>query len=267
MQRLTILFVLLMFVLAACAGDPTPDATEEPVATAEAEMESTEEAEMDDMEATEEAEMDDMEATEEAEMDDMEATEEAEMDDMEATEEAAMDDMEIATSWTCPEGFEGQELNIYNWSTYIAEDTVPNFEELCGVTVNYDTYESDEAMLTRIRQGNPGYDIVVPSGDSIAVMAREELLIPLDRDAIPNFVNLSDALTGAPYDPDNVYSVPYQWGTVGIGYNTETIPDGITTWAELFAYDGTVAWLDDRRAMFGVALDYSWIRCQYNQRR
>lgn len=229
MRRLTILFVLLMFVLAACAGDPTPEATEEPIATAEVESAETEES-------------------------DMEATEEADMDDVEATEEAAMDDMEIATSWTCPEGFEGQTLNIYNWSTYIAEDTVPNFETLCGVTVNYDTYESDEAMLTRIRQGNPGYDIVVPRGDSIAVMSREELLIPLDRDAIPNFANLIDTLTGAPYDPDNVYSVPYQWGTVGIGYNTETIPNGISTWAEVFAYEGTVAWLDDRRAMFGVAL-------------
>ena len=53
-------------------------------------------------------------------------------------------------------------LSIFNWSTYIAEDTVPNFEEACGVTVNYDIYESNEAMLARIRQGNPGYDIIVP---------------------------------------------------------------------------------------------------------
>ncbi|MGB7339306.1 MAG: spermidine/putrescine ABC transporter substrate-binding protein [Phototrophicaceae bacterium] len=221
MRRLTILLALLMLVLAACAGDPTPEATDEPVAT-----EDVQEA---DAETTEEVEM-------------------------EATEEAAMDEMEIATSWTCPEGFEGQELSIYNWSTYIAEDTVPNFEELCGVSVEYSTFESDEAMLTRIRQGNPGFDIVVPSGDTIAVMAREELLIPLDRAAIPNFVNLSENLLGAAYDPDNTYSVPYQWGTVGLGYNTEKFPDGLTSWAELFAYDGPVAWLDDRRAMFGVAL-------------
>ena len=161
---------------------------------------------------------------------------------------------EIATDWTCPEGFEGQELSIYNWTTYIADDTIPNFEELCGVTVEYTTYESDEAMLTRIRQGNPGFDIVVPSGDTVAVMAREELLIPLDRDAIPNFANLTEGLLGAPYDPENEWSVPYQWGTVGLGYNTEKFPDGISTWAELFEYDGPVAWLDDRRAMFGVAL-------------
>lgn len=161
---------------------------------------------------------------------------------------------EIATTWTCPEGFEGQELSIYNWSTYIADDTIPNFETLCDVAVIYTTFESDEAMLTRIRQGNPGFDIVVPSGDTIAVMAREELLIPLDMDAIPNFANLTEGLLGAPYDPENEWSVPYQWGTVGIGFNTEKFPDGISTWAELFEYDGPVAWLDDRRAMFGVAL-------------
>lgn len=248
MRRLAILLLLLMFVLAACATEDAGDSdVEEPVATEEVVEEAeSETADDEETEATEEA-MDDeeMEATEEA-MDD------EEMED--SDDEAMADDMEMATSWTCPEGFEGQQLSVYNWSTYIAEDTIPNFEELCGVTVEYTTFESDEAALTRIRQGNPGFDIIVPSGDTIAVMAREDLLIPLDRDAIPNFANLSENLVGAPYDPENEFSVPYQWGTVGIGYNTEKLPDGITTWAELWAYDGPVAWLDDRRAMFGVAL-------------
>ncbi len=156
--------------------------------------------------------------------------------------------------WGCPDGFDGQTLSVFNWSTYIAEDTIPNFEELCGVTVNYDIFESDETMLSRIRQGNPGYDIVVPSGDTIAIMAREELLVPLDMDAIPNFDNLNPQLLDAPYDPGNVYSVPYQWGTVGLGYNTEVFPDGVSSWEELYTHDGPVAWLDDRRATFGVAL-------------
>jgi len=72
---------------------------------------------------------------------------------------------DMMEAWSCPEGYEGQTLSIFNWSTYIAEDTVPNFEAACGVTVNYDIYESNEDMLARIRQGNPGYDLVVPSGD------------------------------------------------------------------------------------------------------
>lgn len=236
MRRLSILFVLLLFVLAACA---TADTNDTGNTGDEADPVTTEEV-------VEETEMAEDEATEEAMSDD---------EEMEATEDAdATGDTEIATSWTCPEGFEGQELSVYNWSTYIAEDTIPNFETLCGVSVEYTTFESDEAALTRIRQGNPGFDIIVPSGDTIAVMAREDLLIPLNRDAIPNFANLSESLTGASYDPENEYSVPYQWGTVGIGYNTEKLPDGITTWEELWAYDGPVAWLDDRRAMFGIAL-------------
>ena len=168
----------------------------------------------------------------------------------------AQDDEEMAEiePWVCPEGYEGQELSVFNWSTYIAEDTIPNFEQACGVTVNYSIYESDEAMLSRIRQGNPGYDIVVPSGATVARMIRDDLLIPLDKDLIPNIENMSEDLLDAPYDPGNEYSVPYQWGTIGLGYNTEAIPEGISSWEDLFTYDGPVAWLEDRRAVMGIAL-------------
>lgn len=157
-------------------------------------------------------------------------------------------------AWTCPEGYEGQTLSIFNWSTYIAEDTIPNFEEACGVTVNYDIYESGEVLLARIRQGNPGYDLIVPSGSTVQIMIREELLIPLDKDLIPNIANVTEALLGQPYDPENEYSLPYQWGTIGVGYSTEAVPDGITSWEDVWTFDGSVAWLDDRRAIFGIAL-------------
>ena len=76
--------------------------------------------------------------------------------DTEETEEPEIE------PYVCPEGFEGQELHVYNWSTYIAENTVPDFEEACGVTVTYDIFESADDMLARIRQGNPGYDIIFP---------------------------------------------------------------------------------------------------------
>ena len=156
--------------------------------------------------------------------------------------------------WACPEGYEGQTLSVFNWSTYIAEDTIPNFEELCGVTVNYDLFESNEAMLARIRQGNPGYDIVVPSNDTVALMIREELLVPLDFELIPNMANVDPIFLDPSYDPGNLYSLPYQWGTIGVGYNVEAVPDGITSWEDVWNYDGSVAWLDDRRSLFGFAL-------------
>jgi spermidine/putrescine transport system substrate-binding protein len=143
---------------------------------------------------------------------------------------------------------------VFNWSTYIAEDTIPNFEEACGVTVNYSIFESNEAMLARIRQGNPGFDIVVPSGATVAQMIRDDLLIPLNKELIPNIENVSEDLLEPPYDPGNEYSVPYQWGTIGLGYNTEALPEGISSWEEMFEYDGPVAWLEDRRAVMGIAL-------------
>ena len=158
------------------------------------------------------------------------------------------------TSWTCPEGFEGQSLTVYNWTTYIAEDTIPTFEELCGVTVQYDTFPTDDDMLARIRQGNPGYDIVVPSATVLSLMIAEGLVEELDKENIPNFDNLADTFIGLPFDPENAYSVPYQWGTIGIGYNTEVVEGEVTSWDDMFSYDGSVSWLEDVRSMLGVAL-------------
>lgn len=156
--------------------------------------------------------------------------------------------------WVCPPGFEGQRLSVFNWSTYIADNTIPDFETACGVTVVYDIFESNEAMLARIRQGNPGYDIVVPSGNTVGLMIEENLLIPLNKDLIPNLANVSPELLDPPYDPGSLYSVPYQWGTIGIGYNTEMVGE-VTSWEDLWNYPGRVAWLDDRRSMFGIALN------------
>ncbi len=158
------------------------------------------------------------------------------------------------TSWTCPEGFAGQTLTVYNWTTYIAEDTIPNFEALCGVRVQYDTFPTDDDMLARIRQGNPGYDVVVPSSAVLALMIEEGLVLPLDKANIPNFANLDDEFLGLYYDPNDDYGVPYQWGTIGIGYNIERVGFEITSWEQMFAYQGAVSWLEDTRGMIGVAL-------------
>jgi spermidine/putrescine transport system substrate-binding protein len=157
--------------------------------------------------------------------------------------------------WACPEGFEGQTLNVYNWGFYIAEDTVANFQELCGVTVNYDVYISNEDLIARLLQGNPGYDIVIPTGYAVQVMIEEGLLTPLDPDAIPNIANISPDLLDQSFDPGNVYSVPYQWGTIGIAYNRTAVGEDITSYEQLFTYDGPVAWLEDVRGMLGIALN------------
>jgi len=156
--------------------------------------------------------------------------------------------------WLCPGDFAGQELHIYNWSTYIAETTIPQFEEACDVTVTYSTYSSNEDMLTRIRLGNPGYDVIFPGNYIIPVMIREELLIPLDLDALPNVVNVRPEFLERESDPGNLYSVPYLVSSLGVGYNTEIFPDGIQSWEQVWNHDGPVAWIDDPRIMLGVAL-------------
>lgn len=109
-------------------------------------------------------------------------------------------------------------------------------------------------MLARIRQGNPGYDIVVPSGTIMVLMINEGLLEPLNLENIPNVANLDDTFLDLPFDPGNQYSLPYQWGTVGIGYNRTRVGGEITSWREMFAYEGPVSWLEDVRGIMGVAL-------------
>lgn len=157
------------------------------------------------------------------------------------------------TAWACPEGFSGQTLNVYNWTTYIAEDTIANFEKLCGVKVVYDTFPTDGDMLSRLRQGNPGYDVTFPSTSTLPLMIDEGLLEPLNKEQIPNIANLDADLLDTPSDPGNVYSFPYQWGTIGIGYNKTKVGREIGSWQDLFTYNGPVSWIEDPRAMIGIA--------------
>jgi len=173
-----------------------------------------------------------------------------------AAQESTEEVME--STWICPEGFEGQTLNWFNWTTYEAENTLPDFQEACGLEDEIRDYMgSNEDLIARLRQGNPGYNVVVPTGTFIPQMVREELLIPIDLSKIPNFENVSEFLQLPAYDADaeNKYSVPYQWGTIGIGYNKEAVGGEITSWEDVWNYEGNVAWLEDARALMGIALN------------
>jgi len=158
--------------------------------------------------------------------------------------------------WACPTGFAGQTLNVYNWTTYIAEDTISNFERLCGVHVQYDTYGVDTDMIAELEQGNSaGYDVVVPTDVNVITMTSEGLLQPLDLAQIPNFANIDPSFKNPNYDPNNTYTVPYQWGTIGVGYNRTKIGHDITSWNDVFNYNGPIAWIDYPRQMLGIALN------------
>jgi len=160
----------------------------------------------------------------------------------------------LDTDWTCPEGFEGQQLNVFNWATYIGDSTVADFEALCGVTVQYNVYDSDDMVLTLMRQGNPGHDVAFPTDYVVDILRSEGLLAEIDLANIPNIANIGEQYLNQPFDPENKHSVPYVWGTTGIGYDIDSVGYEITEWSQVFECECRVAWLDSPRAMFSIAL-------------
>jgi spermidine/putrescine transport system substrate-binding protein len=168
---------------------------------------------------------------------------------------SAQGDSLSGVTWECPQGLTNQTLSLYSWADYYAPDTIETFERLCGVTVFYDIYTSNEAMLEQFLTGNPGFDVIVPTGYMVQRMASADLLETINRENIPNFANLSDEYLSASYDPENAFSVPYLWGTTGIAYNFSRTGVDVTSYEQLFNYDGAVGWLDDGPVMMSIALD------------
>jgi spermidine/putrescine-binding protein len=154
------------------------------------------------------------------------------------------------------------DLNFYNWSDYIDPDLVTAFEDQYGVKVVEDFYDSNETMLAQIQAG-VNYDLIVPSDYTVSIMIDQGLLLPLQKDAIPNLANLDPKFTNLPYDPDGSYSVPYQWGTTGIGVDLSVVGDNFEpSWALVLDeaktkdYPGGVSLLNDPRETMGAALKY-----------
>ncbi len=143
-----------------------------------------------------------------------------------------------------------KELNVYNWSNYIGKNTVQDFEKEFGIKVNYDTYASNEELLAKIQAGVKGYDIIVPSDYMVTIMVKQNLLSPLDMNKIPNFAGVSDKFKNLSFDPANKYSVPYHWGTNGIGIDTTKVTEKVDSWDILWnkKYKGRITMLDDMRA-------------------
>lgn len=149
-------------------------------------------------------------------------------------------------------------VNVYNWGEYIDMSVLDDFEAETGIQVNYQTFDSNEAMYGKLAGGGGGYDVVIPSDYMIGQLIEEDMLEPLNFDNIPNFADVDPALKNPEYDPENRYSVPYMFGILGIIYNTTMVDpaEDMETWDVLWkeAYAGDILMFDNSRDSIGIAL-------------
>ena len=154
-------------------------------------------------------------------------------------------------------------LNVYNWGQYIADgsdgsmEVIKEFEaRYPHIKVNYSTYDSNEIMYSKLSNGGITVDVIIPSDYMIARMIEEDMLLPLNFDNIPNYQYIDETFKNTAYDPENVYSVPYTWGTVGLLYNTKYVAEeDVTGWELLWneKYAGKILMFGNSRDAFGIA--------------
>lgn len=164
-----------------------------------------------------------------------------------------------------------QILHVYNWSSYIAPNTISDFEKETGINVVYDVFDSNEVLEAKLLAGRSGYDVVVPSNNFLAKQIRAGVFQPLDRSQLPNWNNLSPELLNAlsPSDPGNLYAMPYLWGTIGFAYNVDKVKKAlgddapVNSWDLVFKPENMeklqscgVSFLDSPTEMLPAALHY-----------
>lgn len=154
-------------------------------------------------------------------------------------------------------------INVYNWGQYISDgtddsiDVIAEFEDAYpNIKVNYMTYDSNESMYTKLKAGGASFDLIFPSDYMVDKLIQEDMLEELNFDNIPNFQYIDASFKNLAYDPDNRYSVPYTWGTVGIIYNTKYVDEADVTGWDVFwneKYSGKVLMFDNPRDAFAIA--------------
>jgi spermidine/putrescine-binding protein len=155
-----------------------------------------------------------------------------------------------------------KEVRIYTWSEYIHDYLIELFKMNTGINVVYDTFESPDEMRAKVTTGQSGYDVVMVPDYMVPEMIDLALLAEFNTAQLPNIIHLDDKFKNPPYDPGNKYSVPYLWGTTGIGWNSAKVEPPITSWADVFEpgrvgkYEKKVTMLEEMREPIGAALKY-----------
>ena len=156
-------------------------------------------------------------------------------------------------AWSAEEA----KLNFYNWDTYIGETTLDDFKGESGIAVKMDLFADNEELFAKLKEGNPGYDLIVPTNDFVERFLAADKLLPLDHGKIPNIANLDPVFMDAAFDPGRKYSLTYMWGTQGIGYRkskVSSVPDSWKTVLDSDEYSGRIALLSE--GVLEVALMY-----------
>ena len=156
---------------------------------------------------------------------------------------------------------EGVTINFANWGEYISDgtdgypDIVSEFEKLTGITVNLTTFANNEELYAKMEAGAADYDLIIPSDYMISKMISEDMLEKLDFSNIPNYANIDEKYKNAEFDPNNEYSAPYFWGTVGIIYNKDLVDEADLGWDILWneKYADQILMFDNPRDAFAIA--------------
>ena len=147
-------------------------------------------------------------------------------------------------------------VTVFNCGDYIDEDLIDKFEKETGYTVNYSTYDTNETMYSKLKSGSNKYDLVFPSDYMIEKMIKEDMVEKINFDNIPNYKYIDEKFKNLDYDPNNEYSVPYMWGTIGIIYNPEVVDEPVTSWDILWdeKYADEIIMFDSVRDTMSIAL-------------
>lgn len=150
----------------------------------------------------------------------------------------------------------GVVLNVFNWGEYMDETLIDEFEKQTGIRVNYKNYATNEELLAKLEAGGSSYDVIFPSDYAISELIKKDMLLPINYDNIPNYKYIDDRFKGLDFDPENKYSVPYFWGTIGILYNKDMVDDPVDSWDILWneKYKGQILMKKDVRDTIGAAL-------------
>lgn len=148
---------------------------------------------------------------------------------------------------------EDPKLNFYNWDTYIGETTLADFKDASAIDVNMSLFATNDELFAKLRAGNPGFDVIVPSNDFVERMALSDMIVPLDHALIPNMKNVDPAFIDVAYDPGRKYSMPYTWLVLGIGYRkskVKAVPDSWKTILDSDQYKGRIGLLSEAGDLF-----------------